>query len=164
MEYRLKLRVQSLLKSKGAMTVPSLICCLAIKSRHGCSTIKSRCNQLADSPSDMFWMPVPTHSPHFQKIRGRFARAEKLRAVPRRAACRPAAGAWMEAEAGGVFNVNTQIQYRRTGSEIGLYLYLILITLHRSDYRNFLSFTENAFSATKFQFVVTCECLTLLYP
>lgn len=40
----------------------------------------------------MLWLPVPTHSPHFQ-IKGQFARAEKLQAAPRRAACRAAAGA-----------------------------------------------------------------------
>lgn len=118
--------------------------------------MKSKRNQLADSPSDMLWLPVPTHSPRFQEIRGQFARAEKLQAAPRRAVCRAAAGAWIETEAEGVFTGNTQIQYR-TGSEISLYLYLILIILHRTDYRHFLSFTENKFSTTKYQFVVPCE-------
>lgn len=36
----------SLMKSERAMTVPSLACCLAIKSRQGRSMTKSRCNWL----------------------------------------------------------------------------------------------------------------------
>lgn len=49
---------------------------------------------------DMFWTPVPTHSPCFGEIRGRVARAKKLWAVSPRAVCKPASGAWRETARG----------------------------------------------------------------
>lgn len=49
---------------------------------------------------DMFWTPVPTHSPCFGEMRGRVARAEKLWAVSLRAVCKPASGAWRETARG----------------------------------------------------------------
>lgn len=91
---------------------------------------------------DMFWTPVPTHTLCFWEVRGRAARAEKLWAVPPRAVCKPASGAWRETVRG---RLCCEPKPGKGEWEQNLGLYSTLLIVHRTDYSIFCGRGEICF-------------------
>lgn len=105
--------------------------------------------------SDVVWTPVPFHSPCFQMLRGRSARAEKLR--PSWGCLQPASAAWIDSRSEGNSSGSPRLVWEG-GSRGGFVLYFT--TVHRTAFS--VKERKLQFLQTRFGFVLTCKWLTLI--